>query len=303
MKTLVSVFIIIFSIALISCKKEKYDIEDKSKWITYSTKDGLGSNVTWCLSEDVHENIYVGTMRGISTYIHEKNTFNWTYPDEISIYSIYCSDSGLVTATEYGAVFFGNSSFFMNELDYISTDILFDNEYYWLTTKNAGVYVFNELETFRLKFNANKVYKCSNSLIWILSPYGIDIYRSLVHIKEYTNKNGLSSNYCNDIIEDSQNRIWVGTDSEYGLCQIMQDTIICHEFPYINAIAEDKEGNLWLGSSTFGVYKWEPNGNRINYTLLDGLPSNRITDILVAKDGSVWISTEDAGVARYQPKK
>ena len=35
-------------------------------------------------------------------------------------------------------------------------------------------------------------------------------------------------------------------------------------------------------------------------TTLDGLPSNTISAVLVDRQGTIWVGTEDAGLGRYR---
>jgi ligand-binding sensor domain-containing protein len=62
---------------------------------------------------------------------------------------------------------------------------------------------------------------------------------------------------------------------------------------------QDKAGNLWLGTSE-GIYKYD--GKSFSqFTLTNGLNSNRISCILEDKDGKIWIGTE-AGLCLYTGK-
>jgi len=66
----------------------------------------------------------------------------------------------------------------------------------------------------------------------------------------------------------------------------------------VNRIVRDSRGFLWFcteeGLSRFDGYQF------INYTVDQGLPDRRVTDLLEARDGSYWVAT-GGGVCRFNP--
>jgi len=69
---------------------------------------------------------------------------------------------------------------------------------------------------------------------------------------------------------------------------------------YVVETFQDSKGNLWFGTLEKGVAKY----NRKNLTFLttnDGLPSNRITNIIEDKSGNLWFGT-GAGISKYDGK-
>ena len=66
----------------------------------------------------------------------------------------------------------------------------------------------------------------------------------------------------------------------------------------VNAIFQDSRGYLWVGTSD-GISMYDGTSFR-NYTTLDSLPNNYITDIIESNKspGTLWIATL-GGVARY----
>lgn len=60
---------------------------------------------------------------------------------------------------------------------------------------------------------------------------------------------------------------------------------------------QDKEGNLWFGTTGEGVYRYD--GKLFTqYTVKDGLNSNKVWSILEDRSGNIWFGTTD-GVCRY----
>jgi ligand-binding sensor domain-containing protein/signal transduction histidine kinase len=107
------------------------------------------------------------------------------------------------------------------------------------------------------------------------------------------------------LCEDSLGGLWVGTQgtglwrcSEGGLSRFrlggdpLDDTI--------NSITEDTAGNLWLGT---------PSGldllSRVRlkrFTTKDGLPNNFVSNVHVARSGTVWITTR-GGMCQFKEGK
>lgn len=65
----------------------------------------------------------------------------------------------------------------------------------------------------------------------------------------------------------------------------------------VRSILEDTKGNLWFGTTAEGIYKFDGKSFQ-QYTKRDSLPSNFIFSIIEAKDGKIWIGTEN-GVSVY----
>lgn len=64
---------------------------------------------------------------------------------------------------------------------------------------------------------------------------------------------------------------------------------------------EDKEGNLWFGTTGEGVYRYDGK-SFTQFTVKDGLNSNKVWCILEDKSGNIWFGTTD-GACRYDGKK
>lgn len=69
---------------------------------------------------------------------------------------------------------------------------------------------------------------------------------------------------------------------------------------YVVETFQDSKGNLWFGTLEKGVAKY--NGKNLTFlTINDGLPSNRITNIIEDKSGNLWFGT-GAGISKYDGK-
>ncbi len=72
----------------------------------------------------------------------------------------------------------------------------------------------------------------------------------------------------------------------------------------VSCIAEDKRGNLWVGTSTDGIFSWNPGEDkpsRVRTLRMEtGLPSNWIHQITCDPDGFVWANTRQ-GLVKINP--
>lgn len=69
---------------------------------------------------------------------------------------------------------------------------------------------------------------------------------------------------------------------------------------YVAETFQDSKGNLWFGTLEKGVAKFD--GNELVYlTIMDGLPSNRITNIIEDNSGNLWFGTGD-GISKFDGK-
>lgn len=69
----------------------------------------------------------------------------------------------------------------------------------------------------------------------------------------------------------------------------------------INAVADDTQGNLWVATEGQGAYRQTPEGERIQLTIQQGLPSNVVSSVLTTEDGIVWLGT-GRGLVRLNRK-
>lgn len=98
----------------------------------------------------------------------------------------------------------------------------------------------------------------------------------------------------NSLCEDSKNRLWVGTQ-ENGLLCYQDGTLLTRsnldglQAKTINSIAEDSKGALWLGTPS-GLDRLD-GPSFTHFTARNGLPNDFVSNIHVARSGTVWITT------------
>lgn len=121
------------------------------------------------------------------------------------------------------------------------------------------------------------------------------------------------------IWEDGQRNLWLGTqggslkryDRASGRFESFDSALAMVSGPagaapqLITALRSANGDSLWIGSDR-GVYRLEPGRRRASMLPADpararGVPSPRVNALLPAQDGSLWIGTADAGLARWWP--
>jgi len=124
--------------------------------------------------------------------------------------------------------------------------------------------------------------------------------------KQYDFSNGNQRTYYNSIFlihEDTEGTLWVGTylgalfryDSQ-------KDTFITKlEGSGTMCLQEDSSGCFWIGTQNHGLLHFNPSNDSLkHYTVVDGLPSNSVYDILEDDHGFYWIST-GKGISKFDP--
>jgi ligand-binding sensor domain-containing protein len=123
--------------------------------------------------------------------------------------------------------------------------------------------------------------------------------------RQYTTRDGLSSNSVMALHEDARGDLWIATDGPHGLARWQRRTNTFHHYPeatrdehYVASIGEDAAGRVWIGlSGHAGVGRFD--GDRLTrFTPRDGVPAGLITNFLRDSAGRMWAATDRAGIFR-----
>jgi len=162
----------------------------------------------------------------------------------------------------------------------------------------------------------------SKGNLWVGVPDGLYLFNQTedkFEKKSLKNKgNNLNVLFLH---EDKNKNIWIGTD--VGLFQLgfkSNDLIELKEMEIpeapgiksmkgqpIFAIQSDLNNNLWLGTHGEGLYKWQPEFNKIyQYKHIENdsksLSNNMIRSIALHPDGQIWVGTF-VGLNQFDPIK
>ena len=131
---------------------------------------------------------------------------------------------------------------------------------------------------------------------------------------QLTMEDGLSQASVTDILQDSQGFVWLATENglnrydgrevrRYYRARNKSDGLASD---FIWAMAEDPAGNLWLATEGGGVAVWNRRSDSFrSFRHVPGdvhsLSSDSTRNLLIDRQGQVWITTHDAGLNRLDP--
>lgn len=153
----------------------------------------------------------------------------------------------------------------------------------------------------------------AKGFIWLGTQDGLERYdgRSFTHFNvDRSRDDSLSSNWINDIVSDSEDRLWVasrgGIDLFLPESQGFQAFSKREDFPNsveIWKILEVSSDLIWFVSLNSGIYEFDSKLNKITHYASTPdkngtLPSNDIKDAVLSSN-SIYISIRDHGLYQY----
>jgi diguanylate cyclase (GGDEF)-like protein len=119
--------------------------------------------------------------------------------------------------------------------------------------------------------------------------------------RAFTTAEGLPYDVVWSIYRDRAKRLWIGTSHGLAVWDGMRfDTIEGTEPNTIRSIVEARDGTLYMaGVPGNEILTYSPATHTLRRrTLIDNNPAKRIFRLLIARDGSLWASTDGAGLFR-----
>ncbi len=129
----------------------------------------------------------------------------------------------------------------------------------------------------------------------------------IIYFTNLTKKDGLSSNFINQIIKDKQGLIWIATND--GLCRYEThdrikifradpDNPNTIQSSNIWTIYADSKDNLWIGTRHGGLTRYhQPTGIWTTFKHIENdsssISNNEILSILEDHQGRIWVGTEN----------
>jgi len=250
-------------------------------WKNYRYVDGLANNIVIDIFQDKEGFIWFGTNNGGVSRFDGKNWKTYIQKDGLScnnVHSIFQDDKGnfWFGADGGGVSIFDGKNWDnltpnegLTENCHVSCMLQDDNGTFWFGTRGNGISRFN-------KDN------------W----------------KTYTQKDGLINNVVNEIMQDRDGKIWVGTDGGVSkfdgndwYTYTEKDGLADND---VMSIIQNRQGIFWFGTFGGGVTRFDGR-NWVTFTQKDGLASNNVTEIIQDREGALWFGT-DSGVSRFDGK-
>jgi ligand-binding sensor domain-containing protein/signal transduction histidine kinase len=247
---------------------------------TFSTSDGLSSNLVISLFEDREGSMWIGTEAGGLNLLKSKKFNTFTTKDGLPsdlVKVIYQDPQGgiWIGSNGGGLTLFKNGKFTTwTTRDGLSSDVVLS-----LAGDAQGV-------------------------IWIGTPDGLNRFQN-GRFQTFTFADGLSNDLVRSVLVDRNGVLWVGTRD--GLNSFRDNEFTTYTTKdglannFIGALLEDSKGNLWVG--TLGGLSKIKDGKIQTFTTKDGLSSNTVISLYEDAAGDLWIGTNGGGLNRLRGDK
>ena len=272
----------------------------------------ISSNSINAIFQEKNGTIWIGTLNGLNRWNPETGRFS-------SYFHNPADPASLIHSTVMGITEDLNGNLIVGTLGGLGIFNKENGKFNNFTSYGSSNYCLN-----------NEFVNCllctSDGNIWIGTERGginkYNIYQNKFEFfeNEIDNKNSLSHNKVNSILEDDK-YIWIGTAGG-GLNQYNKSTKNFNHYrfkpgetsglasDFVSAIYRDKKGNLWVGTWGGGLHlfdQYKPrNGGFIQFQKsqadTNSLVSNYVACIPEDRFGNLWIGTL-GGIDRYNPQK
>ena len=252
----------------------------RGKLETFTSANGLSSNLVLSIFEDREGSMWVGTEAGGLNLLKSKKFNTYTTRDGLPndlVKAIYQDPQGgiWIGSNGGGLTLFKNGKFSTwTTRDGLSSDVVLS-----LAGDATGT-------------------------IWIGTPDGLNRFRD-GKFQTFTFADGLSNDLVRSVFVDRDGVLWVGTRDGLNSFRDNQFTTyttldgLANNF--IGAIYEDSKGNLWVG--TLGGLSKIKDGKFQTFTTKDGLSSNTVISLYEDASGDLWIGTNGGGLNRLRGDK
>jgi len=298
---------------------------DGKEFKTFTTEDGLSSNMLFCAFEDAEKNLWFGSLGGGANRYDGKTFTHFTSADGLvndAVYSITQDREGhMWFATTGGASRYDGKEFTsFTTREGLGSDLLshvFEDSkgFMWFGSLGGGANRYDG-KTFTHFTSADGL--ASDDVLHItedreghmwFATHDNGISRYDGEFTTFDASNGLLNEQVYDIFEDSQNRLWFATDGgltrydgeEFTHFTTRHGLASNHLGSWPFSIAEDERGYLYFATANHGISRYDGR----HFTTLnkdDGLASNEPASIHIDKQEQIWISTLK-GLSRYDGNK
>ena len=288
----------------------------------YSVEEGLPRSGVYCMLEDSHGFLWIGTEGGGLAQFDGKEFRVYTTNDGLADNTVRCMFQDSDGNLWFGTNGQGLCKFDGRKFTTYSTANGLSNNYIRSITQGADGDLW--LGTFggginRVKFENDSlnvtVYdkegplkhdqvraalRTSDGTLWFGTDAGL-CSTDGESWQHYNVADGLSHKRILVLYEDALNNLWVGTQSgvntktESGFESYSTEDGLIHD--RIRGIVQDDLGNMWFGTQN-GVTRFD-GMNFVSFTEQNGLSNDRIRYMLNDRSGNLWFGTFFGGICRF----
>ncbi|WP_281614838.1 two-component regulator propeller domain-containing protein [Flammeovirga sp. SubArs3] len=151
--------------------------------------------------------------------------------------------------------------------------------------------------------------------LWAATQNGLhryDGYKMKVYRTSSSDPNfALSSNDINVLMEDNQQRLWVGTTTNLHMMNADGESFIklMDKSPFgeeafvfeITSIIQDKDDDIWVGTKGAGLYKFNEDGELLVHYLSnkESRYLSTINALAEDKNGNIWIGHDELNISVF----
>jgi signal transduction histidine kinase/ligand-binding sensor domain-containing protein/DNA-binding response OmpR family regulator len=270
------------------------------KFSNISTEAGLSNANVNCILQDSKGIMWFGTRDGLSKY----DGYSFT------IYSVLGANESDITK---------------NNIHGLAED---PEGNIWMTTEGAGLAVMNRAKDKIIDVDDLATASVLTSImfdrkgdLWVatkgkgLGLYDRDSNKYIFYTANAKDPKSISSNYINDILEDSDQNFWITTTK--GLDLFDRETKSFRRIEYTSkseelssndatgCLFEDSRKQLWMGGLDGLRLVNKKTGETKTYKKNSdntGLPNDYIITICEDSKGFLWIGTQNGGLSILEPK-
>jgi ligand-binding sensor domain-containing protein/signal transduction histidine kinase len=247
---------------------------------TFTSANGLSSNLVLSTFEDREGSIWIGTEAGGLNLLKSKKFTTYTTKDGLPndlVKVIYQDPQGGIWIGSNGG----------------GLTLLKDGKFSTWTTRDG--------------LSSDVVLSLAgdtDGTLWIGTPDGLNRFKD-GKFQTFTFADGLSNDLVRSVLVDRNGVLWVGTRDGLNSFRNNEFTIYTtHDGlanNFIGAIYEDSKGNLWVG--TLGGLSKIKDAKFQTFTTKDGLSSNTVISLYEDASGDLWIGTNGGGLNRLRGDK
>ena len=239
----------------------------------YGTKEGMPSDVAFCLVEGNQGDLWACTSNGLA------------YLKDGKIRVEHLSETGTEAVSAAGSAPDGT--------------LWVGSDRPEVLARRNGSFKTYALHSIPVDAGVRAI-SCSQGTVWIGTTAGLVAMNGSSQ-RLYTEKDGLVDDGVLSLTESSDGSLWVGTRSGFSRLRGTEFESFRPEEGLsqssVSSLYEDREGSLWVGTK-HGLNQFV-DGRAVPYTVNEGLPSNNAGPLLQDRTGRVWVGTLDAGLARF----